>query len=124
MVTVVLDTSVLIDHLRGSRGAAEFIAGLDGPPCCSEVTRIEILQGIRSSERRPTNRMFALIDWIPVDDSIASRAGELGRRWRRSHPGIDIADLAIAATAEAAEAELATSNLKHFPMFEGLRAPY
>jgi predicted nucleic acid-binding protein len=124
MVTVVLDTSVLIDHLRGSRAAGDFIAGLSAPPSCSEVSRIEILQGLRSSERRPTNRLFSLIEWIPVDESVANRAGELGRRWRRSHPGIDVADLAIAATAELLETQLATNNLKHFPMFEGLVAPY
>ncbi|HSS43463.1 MAG TPA: type II toxin-antitoxin system VapC family toxin [Solirubrobacterales bacterium] len=123
-MTVVLDTSVLIDHLRGSRAAGDFIAGLSAPPSCSEVSRIEILQGLRSSERRPTNRLFSLIEWIPVDESVANRAGELGRRWRRSHPGIDIADLAIAATAELLETQLATNNLKHFPMFEGLSAPY
>jgi len=68
--------------------------------------------------------LFALITWIPVDKSVARRAGELGRHWRKSHPGIDLADLAIAATAEEIGAPLATRNLKHFPMFEGLRAPY
>ena len=55
---------------------------------------------------------------------MARRAGELGRRWRRSHPGIGVADLAIAATTEEIDADLATRNLKHFPMFEDLRAPY
>lgn len=59
-----------------------------------------------------------------MSEAVARRAGELGRQWRRSHPGIGVADLAIAATAEEIDAELATRNLKHFPMFEGLRAPY
>lgn len=123
-MTVVLDSSVLIDLLRGSRAAGEFVAGLGDPPSCSEVSRIEVVQGLRSSERRPATRLFALITWIPVDKSVARRAGELGRRWRQSHPGIDLADLAIAATAEEIGAPLATRNLKHFPMFEGLQAPY
>ena len=65
-----------------------------------------------------------MVDWVPVDKSVARRAGELGRRWRQSHPGIDLADLAIAATAEELGVPLASRNLKHFPMFEGLRAPY
>jgi predicted nucleic acid-binding protein len=123
-LTVVLDSSVLIDLLRGSHAAGEFVAGLGDQPSCSEVSRIEVVQGLRSSERRPATRLFALITWIPVDKSVARRAGELGRRWRQSHPGIDLADLAIAATAEEIGAPLATRNLKHFPMFEGLRAPY
>jgi predicted nucleic acid-binding protein len=59
-----------------------------------------------------------------VDEIVARRAGELGRRWRGSHSGIGVADLAIAATAEELDAALATRNVKHFPMFDGLRAPY
>lgn len=123
-MTVVLDSTILIDHLRGSRAATDFIAGLDSSPTCSEVTRIEVVQGLRAAEKQAAAQVFDLLEWVPLDDTIARRAGELGRRWRRSHPGIDIADLAIAATAELLEAQLATLNLKHFPMFEGLRAPY
>jgi predicted nucleic acid-binding protein len=123
-VSVVLDTNVLIDHLRGSTPAGEYIASLGAPPSCSELTRIEILQGALPSERRRIERLFALLTWIPVDETVARRAGELGLRWSRSHPGIGTSDLAIAATAEVLEVPLATRNLKHFPMFEGLRAPY
>ena len=121
---IVLDTSVLIDHLRASRPAAEYMAGLQERPSCSEISRIEVIQGLRSAERRAAERLFSLIDWVPVSDAVARRAGDLGRRWRRSHPGIGVADLAIAATAEQIEGTIATRNLRHFPMFEGLRAPY
>lgn len=123
-MSVVLDTGVLIDQLRGSETAFEYLAGLGARPVCSEITRIEVIQGLRSSERRAANRLFATISWVPVSQSVARRAGELGRRWRRSHPGIGVADLAIAATAEEIGAELATRNIKHFPMFKGLKAPY
>lgn len=123
-MSVVLDTGVLIDHLRASTPATEYLAGLDDRPSCSEISRIEVIQGLRSSERRAADRLFALISWVPVNEAVARRAGELGRQWRASHPGIGVADLAIAATAEHIEAGLATLNLKHFPMFEGLRAPY
>jgi len=123
-LSIVLDTSILVDHLRGSDSATEYLGGLDSRPFCSEISRIEIIQGLRSSERQAAARLFALIGWVPVSESVARHAGELGRRWRRSHPGIGVADLAIAATAEELDADLATRNLKHFPMFEDLRAPY
>lgn len=83
-----------------------------------------MIQGLRSSERRAADRLFALLAWVPVSEAVARRAGELGRKWRRSHPGIGVADLAIAATVEEIGADLATRNIEHFPMFENLRAPY
>ncbi len=123
-MTRVLDTAVLIDLLRGDQAAVEFVAGLDAVPLCSEITRIETLRGLRSAERGAAAALLAEIDWVPVDERVATRAGELGRTWRQSHPGIDTADLAIAATAELSGRTLATTNLKHFPMFAGLERPY
>jgi len=123
-LTVVLDTTVLIDHLRTYEPATRYLSGLESRPSCSEISRIEVIQGLRSAERDAAERLFSVIDWVPVTESIARRAGVLGRRWRRSHPGIGAADLAIAATAEQLEASLATRNIKHFPMFGELAAPY
>jgi len=123
-LSTVLDTSVLIDHLRALEPATDYLANLEERPSCSEISRIEVLQGLRSAERKAAERLFGLFDWIPVTEAVARRAGELGRRWRRSHPGIGVADLAIAATAEQIDARLATRNVKHFPMFRDLRAPY
>ncbi len=115
---------MLVDHLRSLAPASAYIAALDERPVCSEVSRIEIIQGLRSAERAAAETLFALIEWLPVSEEIARRAGELGRRWRASHPAIGVADLAVAATAEHMSAPLATCNIKHFPMFTGLRAPY
>ena len=123
-MSILLDTTVLIDHLRGSIPAGKYIAALGVPPSCSEVSRIEVLQGARSAERRRIERLFALITWIPVDEKVSRRGGELGQRWRRSHPGIGVTDLLIAASAEVLEIPLATNDLKHFPMFEALQTPY
>ena len=83
-----------------------------------------MLRGVRSGERRLTERLLGTFSWIPLDESIARRAGDLGRRWRASHRGISTADLVIAATAIERGDELATLNVRHFPMFEGLQPPY
>lgn len=123
-MTVVLDSAVLIDHLRGTPAAASFLASLEERPVCSEIVRIEVLTGLRSAERSPAERLFGLIQWIPVDETVARRAGELGRRYRASHQGIGSADLAIAATVQMLGARLATGNVKHFPMFSGLTPAY
>lgn len=121
---IVLDTTVLIDHVRGSQPARAYLHSLASLPACSEVSRAELLRGVRSSERRATERLMGMIRWIPVDERISRRAGDIGRRYRRSHSTVGIADLLIAATVELADADLATSNVRHFPMFESLRPPY
>lgn len=123
-MSVVLDTSVLVDALRQSEAALEYLSGLDARPSASEITRVEILQGVRSAERRGTERLLASLDWVPVDEVVARHAGRLGRAYRASHPGLGAADLVIAATAVVADLLLATRNVRHFPMFQGLRSPY
>ncbi len=119
-----VDTTVLVDLLRGLPAARDYLSGLDRRLVASELTRIEILRGLRSGEREVVERAFRAFRWAPVSEGIARRAGELGRRWRASHRGIGVVDLAIAATAMELGAELATSNVRHYPMFPALRPPY
>jgi predicted nucleic acid-binding protein len=88
------------------------------------LSRVEIEGGMRSAERVAVTRMFAVFQMEPVTDAIARRAGELLRAHRRSHPGIEIVDYVIAATAELRGAELMTLNVKHFPMVRGLRPAF
>jgi predicted nucleic acid-binding protein len=123
-VKVLFDTSVVIDILRGAAPAIAYARTLPEPPTCSEITRVEVIRGLRSGERRATERLFAALRWVAVDEMIARRAGELGRRFCRSHPGLATADLIIAATVEELGLELATLNVRHFPMISGLTAPY
>jgi predicted nucleic acid-binding protein len=123
-VSVLLDTSIVIDILRGAQPALEYARTLTEPPTCSEITRVEVLRGLRSDERRATERLLGTLRWAPVDEPIARRAGELGRRYRRSHAGLATADLIIAASALELDLELATLNVRHFPMVPGLAAPY
>ncbi len=120
----VVDSTVVVDILRGQPGAGEFARALESRMVASEVTRVEIMRGLRSAERSAAERLFRGLRWVPVDESIARRAGELGRRWRNTHRQISLSDLIVAATAQDLGAQLATSNVSHFPMFAGLMAPY
>jgi hypothetical protein len=119
-----LDATVLVDALGDHGGALAFLQSVQERPSSSEVVRVETLRGLRSSERSLAERLFLLIDWHPVDEPVARLAGEFGRRFRRSHAGIGVADLLVAATAEHLGLPLATSNTKHFPMFPKLKPPY
>jgi predicted nucleic acid-binding protein len=119
-----LDTSVLIDVLRGRDDAVRYLLDLPGRPVCSEITRVEIMRGMRSPERQATLRLLASLDWHPVDARVAELAGRWGRTYRHSHPNIAVADLCIGATAKVLGVPVATANVRHFPMFAGLRPAY
>ena len=126
-MTIVVDTSVLIDHLRGDERARRTLraAADDGERLvASVVTKVEILAGMRADEEPSTRRLMRVLDWIPVDDVIAEQAGQLANRYLRSHPGVDPVDYIIAATTRTLDAVLWTRNIKHFPMIVGLTAPY
>ena len=126
-MTVVVDTSVLIDHLRGDEQAHQVLRkAVEGDErlACSVLTRVEILAGMRAAEEARTRRLLDSLEWIDVDAAIAERAGQLANEYMRRYPGVDVADYVIAATAEALEARLCTRTVKHFPMIADLQPPY
>ena len=120
----VLDTSIVIDLLRRRAAARDFLLAQTEVPTCSEITRVEVLQGLRSPERGAAEALFVTFTWAGVDERIARRAGELGRRYRRSHPGLGVADLVIGATALELGLPVASLNVRRFPMFPRLKPAY
>lgn len=124
--TALVDTSVLVDVLRGFEPAhtALVAARRRGSLYSSAIVRAEVLTGMRSEDEERTRALLDGLHWHPVDEAVAEVAGALGRRWHPSHSGIDIADLLIAATARLLGLPLLTRNTRHFPMFEGLQPPY
>jgi predicted nucleic acid-binding protein len=126
-VTAVVDTSVLVDHLRGDDRARQLVreARRSGTRVVASVlTKVEILAGVRADETEATRRLLERLEWIDVDGEVAEEAGALAARYVRSHPGIEVVDYVIAASAQRLDAELWTTNVRHFPMFEDLASPY
>lgn len=125
-MTALVDTSVLIDFLRGHSGASDLLLRERAaePLHASEITRLEVLAGMRPEDEAATRSLLSTLIWHPVDAEVAEAAGALGRRWLPSHHTIDGADLAIAATAIRTGSQLLTRNIRHFPMFADLQAPY
>lgn len=122
-----LDTSVAIDHLRGSPAAVDLLGGLieaEEALFASEVVRFELLAGVREKEFDALEQFFSALSWVPVGEEVARTAGSLAQRHRRSHSGSDDADYLIAATALLLDAELLTTNVRHFPMIAGLAPAY
>lgn len=125
-MTTLVDSSVLVDYLRGHPAAAEVLERERelGTLHASELTRLEVLAGMRPDEETGTRSLLSALVWHPVDQEVAEQAGLLGRTWLPSHHTIDGADLAIAATAIRIGARLLTRNVRHFPMFADLQPPY
>ena len=126
-MTALVDTSVLIDYLRGHQDAAELLERerTTAPLHASEITRLEILAGMRPAEAEATRLLLSTLIWHPLDTNVAEKAGDFGRQWLASHRNIDAGDLVIAATTVLhAGSRLLTCNIRHFPMFPDLAAPY
>jgi len=90
----------------------------------SEVVRFELLAGVRDEELEALEQFFSALSWIPIDEGVAREAGFLARTHAKAHSGIGPADYLIAATARVLGADFLTTNVRHFPMFPGLRPPY
>lgn len=124
---ILLDSDVLIAHLRGIEAAKEWLLRVrreTGRLATSAVCVAEVGGGMRSAERREVVRLLASLDLFVVNRQVGWQAAEFMRRYRRSHSGIGLGDYLVAATVRTEGLELATLNVKHFPMFDGLRAPF
>src|SRR5829696_6821659 len=117
---LVLDTTVLIDALRG-RPAADRIRGhlARGELLVTTAINVEeIVRGLRGTEQGAVDDLLTGLRIVPVRRKEAERAG----RWRREFAGLGItlhqADCLIAAAAYTAGGRLATANVKDFPMPE------
>jgi predicted nucleic acid-binding protein len=122
-----LDTTIAIDHLRGAEPAVDLLRRLvevEETVLASEVTRFELLAGVRNDELEALEEFFSALSWVPVDEGVSRTAGLLARKHRGAYSGIDDVDYLVAATALFLDAELLTTNVRHFPMLTGLRSPY
>jgi predicted nucleic acid-binding protein len=123
---ILVDSDVLIAHLRGVAAARDWLvsARKDGPLAISVVSIAELIGGMRTVERREVWHLLAAFRAEPATEIIARRAGDMMRRYRGSHNRIGLGDYLIAATADVKGLELATLNVRHFPMFEHLQPPF
>jgi predicted nucleic acid-binding protein len=116
-----LDTTVLIDALRG-RPAARRIKGLRAAgevvPYVCAINVEELARGLRAGEEVALGRLLDGLKLAPIGREDAERAG----RWRRDFAGRGVtlsqADCLIAAAAAGVGARLITGNPKDFPMRE------
>jgi len=117
-VLVALDSTVLIDYLRG-RPAVDRVRALRAKgdvACTTGVNVEEIVRGLRPGEVGAARHLFAGLEILSIGVREGWRAGE----WRREHAarGVTLwqADCLIAAAVVGAGALLVTGNPNDFPM--------
>ncbi len=122
---VVLDTNIIIDHLRQPSGdsiLSELSKKYDGEEMGISVISIqELYEGRSTTSPIKENQMMAVIgqlNVLPYDVNVARLAGKIVRD---SKIIIDLADAAIAATTIIHEGELYTLNTKHFQNIPNLK---
>lgn len=118
MAALLLDTTVLIDALRG-RAAAERLRALRGegaPPYVCAVNVEEVWRGARSGEEESIGLLLGALRIAPLGRDEGKQAG----RWRAEFAArgttLSQADCLIAAAAAGIGARLATGNPRDFPM--------
>jgi predicted nucleic acid-binding protein len=124
---LVVDADVLIDVFRNVALAIDLLATAqrDGNELVSVTpVRTEVLRGASAERLLPVLDLLGTLAWIDIDQELADRAGDHGRRYGRSHPGIRVTDLLLAAAVERIDGQLLTRNVRHFPMFPELRPAY
>jgi predicted nucleic acid-binding protein len=111
MARILVDSDVLVDHLRGH---ARFVAGRDEVHV-STINRAELFAGRSTDEARVRLLLTAMTE-IPVDAAIAERAGRIRRASQAR-----LLDALVAATAIEHGLILVTRKPRDFAPIRGLR---
>jgi predicted nucleic acid-binding protein len=117
---LLLDTTVLIDALRG-RAAAERLRGLRGegpPPYVCAINVEEVWRGARPNEAEDVGRLLGALRIAPLGRAEGERAGRWRSQFAAEGTTLSQADCLIAAAAYGVGARLATGNSRDFPMSE------
>jgi len=122
--TLLLDTDVLVDFLRGQSKAVAFVTTRSTRIILSSIVVAELYAGVRGDgEQAALEELISLFRVVPVSGEVAKKGGLYKRDYGKSH-GVGLADAILAATAEAENAALKTLNVKHYPMMKNLKPAY
>jgi len=121
MAEYLLDTTTIIDHLRGKKEVNSRLEEIgrrgDTAGCCC-INIAETYAGMKEKEKDKTDRFIETLYYFEVTREIAQLAGELRRKYIKKGIILATTDVVIAATATRYRLTLLTKNVKHYPFPE------
>lgn len=124
MQTVLIDTDIAIDYLRGAPDAKNLILPLwdNDAAYLSILSVYELYAGMKDNEKEDTENFIEACNIEPVTIQIAKKAGELYRKFRSQGITLTSLDCLINASAIIRGLKIATRNRDHYPNKEILLA--
>ena len=121
MAQYLLDTTTIIDHLRGDKKVNFYLEeiGTRGDIvgcCCINIT--ETYSGMKDKEKEKTDKFIESLYYFGVTKEIAKLAGKLKQKYGKKGKTLTTSDVIIAATAITYGLILITKNIKHYPFSE------
>lgn len=125
MKTYFLDTSVIIDYLRGKEEVINLVDSLKGRLVSSYICLSELYEGVFRSKNKNVEATIleffsGLSKTYGLNQKIAQEFGLLRKNLKQKGEIIEDIDLIIAATCIAYNLDLVTLNKKHFSRIKGL----
>lgn len=119
---LVVDTNILIDHLRGGKIWRKIADEIDDDTglFVPTVVIFELFSGISTRNPLIVSQIYKLLgnfQRLDLNELIARQAGELYRDTKKT---LEVPDYIIAASALSVNAQIVTLNQKHFTQIPGI----
>ena len=120
---LLVDTSILIDHLRKPQKDKTIFYQLtfQYDYSISSITAFEFSVGATPRNHQFTEVLIASLSILPFDSVCGIKAAEIYRELKARNQLILLPDIFIAATALTHDLQLLTLNRKHFERIENLK---
>jgi predicted nucleic acid-binding protein len=115
---VLIDSDILIWHLRGRSAASERLLALqeDEILACSVITVYEVLRGATPHQRPDTEALLKSLVRLEVSEAVARDAADAYQLLRHQNITVSMPDMLIGCTARVRGIALLTGNRAHFPL--------